>query len=78
MRAARPTNTGFYNEPKITISILRTKLCKYVPGTKPTQFRLKSNDDLRNNALLKPPELSGILQIENVNLKMKSISKKQI
>ena len=47
-------------------------------GTKPSQFELKSNDDLWTNILLKTPGLGGILKIENVNLKKKLIPKKQI
>ena len=78
MRAARPTDTGFYNKETIAVSVLRTNRCKYVSGTKPTQFQLKSNDDLWNNVLSKPPELGGILKIENINSKRKSIPKKQI
>ena len=78
MRAVRPTHTKFYNDPQFARSYLRTKRCKDVPGTKPTKFQLKSNDDLWNNVMLKLPELGGILKIENVNLKKKPIPKKQI
>ena len=61
MRAAHPTHTGFYKDQQIAKSFLRTKQGKYVSGTKPTQFQLKSNDPW-NTALLKPPELCGILK----------------